>query len=106
MKNKWHDYLRIFLPNMWIMNFPYSESWDKALNRLLDEYPFVLTSPPHEATLGDVTVWTENYPYASFHPVIKGREQDVRPSRLTILKARRHLEDAGFKDATEFDDIG
>ena len=86
------------------MNNSYSESWDKALNRLLDKYTFTNVTP-YTAMLGDVKMWVANMPYAAFSPMIKGKEHDARPSRLTIVRAMRELYVAD-DEPQNFDDIG
>lgn len=99
---KLRDYLRSMLPDFWIMNEPYSESWDKALNRLLDKYMFT-DIDQYTAKLGDVEVWIANMPYSAFTPMSIGRSDLVRPSRSTIARAKRLLPPLP-KD--NFDDIG
>lgn len=84
------DFLRSLLPDFWIMNHPYSKSWDRALNRLLDKYQFT-DIKRYEAKLGTTTVWIENLPYASFTPRIPEKEPDLWASRPTIARALRIL---------------
>ena len=104
MKNKLSDYFRILLPDFWIMNYGYSQSWDKALNRLMDEHAFKVVNT-YTAMLGDTEVWIQNMPYAAFRPLIPGKDEGVRPSRLTIAKAIRHLKASGWNPEGEFDNI-
>jgi hypothetical protein len=84
------DFLRSLLPDFWLMNVPYSESWDRALNRLLDKYRFTGIDQCR-AKLGTTTVWIKNIPYAAFTPEIPGKEMDLRASRKTIARALRIL---------------
>lgn len=108
---KLRHYLRALSPGFWEMNYPYSESWDAALNRLLDKYPFTNITQYH-ATLGDVSVWVENMPYAAFRPEIEGRGKGVRASRATIARALEAFKrDGGFAVVApplceNFDDVG
>ena len=87
------------------MNYKYSPEWDRMLNELMSKHSFVQDDPTSYYTstnLGDYSIWIHNYPYAAFRP-----ESDTlnllsitpnnrfafssRPSRLTIIKARRKL---------------
>lgn len=73
-------------PSYWVMNYPYSEEWDTELRWLLDSgYTFEDVNE-HHARIGDYEVWIANHPYASF--TVQG---DIRPSRVTIMRARRVL---------------
>jgi cytidylate kinase len=85
----------IFKPSYWLMNHGYSAAWDKALNELLDEHTFKNIGE-HTAQLGHLTIWIENHPYASF-TVWHGAPGSVRPSRLTIERARNLLERDMFR---------
>ena len=101
-------FLKSIHPEFWIMIYPYSESWDAALNRLLDSYTFDNITK-HTTTLGDVTVWIANMPYAAFTPLINGLSNSVRPSRTTIVRAREALRLARGNEVGEvgeFDHIG
>lgn len=102
-KTRW--FLRSLLPDFWIMNYPYSESWDKALNRLLDVYDFSEIGV-YTAKLGDTKVWISNVPYAAFTPQIRGLMEDVRPSRITIARALEKLINSGFSLRGNFDSVG
>ena len=101
---KLRDYLRSMLPDFWIMTERYSESWDKAFNRLLDKYIFTDVGL-YTAKLGGIEVWIRNMPYAAFTPEIRGREKNVRPSRSTIARAKRLLPPLPIP-SKNFDDIG
>lgn len=109
MKTTIADCLRSLLPDFWIMNESYSDSWDAALNRLLDTYEFTNITP-YRAKLGSVSVWIANMPYGAFTPEIKGKPDDVRPSRRTIARAmrhlkKRHLKKSGYSKTGDFDNI-
>lgn len=103
--NKLRWALRSMLPDFWIMNYPYSKSWDEALNRLLDKYDFEKVGV-YSATLGDTEVWVENMPYAAFTPRIQGLTKYVRPSRSTIARAWEKLRETGFSSLGNFGKIG
>ena len=78
----------VFRPTYWLMNYSYSKEWDKELNTLMDEH-FFTNFQTYTTKLGDRKIWVENHPYASFTKVTLG--PTVRPSRLTIVRAKRHL---------------
>lgn len=75
------------MPDYWMMNYPYSEQWDKELNELMDKYPFRYISD-FDAKLGAQEIWIENHPYASFRP----DSRPICPSRMTIVRAKRKLD--------------
>lgn len=77
----------IFHPSTWLQNHEYSEEWDLELRYLMSRYPFTEIDF-YTAKLGNVVVWIENHPYASFH-----RHGDrYRPRRSTILQAYKKLQ--------------
>ena len=79
-----------FNSKYWIMNNVYCKEWDGELNQLMELHNF--TNINHYwATLGNTEIWVANHPYASFTKYIRGYG-DVRPSRLTIYKAKIKLE--------------
>lgn len=70
--------------------------WDHKLRELMKKHKFVpiksLSGAVYNAKLGDVVVWVENYPYASFNPYEPNIR--VRPSRTTLVLAReKYLRD-------------
>lgn len=67
------------------MNGQYSPSLDKELNELMRTNQFEYIDH-YEAKIGNKRVWIANHPYASFTKT----SGDGRPSRLTIVKARRN----------------
>lgn len=77
----------LFKPSFWSLHESYCEEWDRELNALLDHYCFINIST-YTATLGGKHIWVANYPYSCFHEINKS----VRPSRLTILRAKKQLE--------------
>lgn len=88
----------IINPSYWLMNHPFNEKWDQKLRGLLSED--VVIENRHKASFGGVGVWVENHPYASFAPLDSsffGSPIDIRPSRVTILKAgriiRKHMKE-------------
>lgn len=85
------DTLIIILnPRNWIMNDKYSFTWDSKLNLLLDKYDFKDINE-YTAKLNNEEIWIANHPYASFTKYSLGYDRK-RPSRYTILKAKRKLE--------------
>lgn len=83
------DWVLALSPRYWFMSYPYSDAWDARLNQLMEQNTFKWASPC-QAKLGGVHVWIENHPYASFSPY-KPAQINVRPSRLTIIRAHRKL---------------
>lgn len=57
----------ITTPTCWIRNYKTSKVWDEKLNTLLDEEDFILdwTGCTIYFPKSEITVWVENYPYAS-----------------------------------------
>lgn len=86
MKDFFRNLQFIFRPNFWLMNDPYDKDWDNEFNMLLDEHTFSNIGE-HTAKLGDTTIWISNYPFACF----RKRNINKRPSRLTILRAKKQL---------------
>lgn len=82
----------LFKPSFWLLHESYCEEWDRELNALLDHYCFINIST-YTATLGGKHIWVANYPYNCFHEINKS----VRPSRLTILRAKKQLEILGTR---------
>lgn len=76
-------------PSYWLMNYKYSEIWDKELNMLMSKNIFKVNSTyrHYDCELGGKIIWVSNHPYASFTSGISG--EYVRASRLTIIKAKR-----------------
>lgn len=86
----WYDYIHILVnPHYWLMNYPYSEIWDSKLNKLMENNKFS-NYTGYTSNLGDFEIWITNHPYASFTPYSCGK-LDVRPSRITILRAHRKM---------------
>ena len=73
-------------PSTWIQLHPYSETWDRELNSLLDNNSFE-DIEECLATLGGLTIWTESHPYASFRP----HNLKVRAKRSTVSRAHEKL---------------
>lgn len=91
------NFVFIFMPHYWIMNYSYSKEWDKTLNKLLDTFNFMPDCDEYTATIGNQLIWIENYPCACFTPYGRGHAS-FRASRLTILRARFLLEKTLQKD--------
>lgn len=90
----------IFNPSYWVMNYQYSPEWDRKLNELMSKHPGNYYT---DTKLGEYDIWIYNYPYAAFRPsstrlslsTIPHDDRFVfssRPSRLTIIKAKRKLD--------------
>ena len=99
------DLLHItFNPTFWLMNYKYDEEWDMELVRLMNQYRAVDESL-YIHKLGDKRIWTTNYPYAYASP-FEDKKEDIRPSRLTILRLRRKIRHdkryEGISDGTAF----
>jgi hypothetical protein len=73
-------------PSCWLQNHPFCPEWDVELNRLMRTERFV-NADKYTAEIGGHEVWVANHPYASFTL----RRHEVRPSRATILRAKRKL---------------
>ena len=90
----------IFRPSYWFMLNRFSSEWDKELNELMDKYYFAIIKYPSgevfTAMLGNTEVWIENHPYSSFYNAqdIDYVERRRRPSRLTILRAKKLLDES------------
>ena len=82
-------FLKSLTPAFWIMQGPYSDDWDKTLNRLLDEHTFT-EQDGFTCKLGNLQIWIQNYPYSCFHPYVP--RLDVRAKRTTIIRAREQYE--------------
>lgn len=82
------DFLVYINPKYWLMLIPYSKKWDEQLNFLLNNYIFTDIGD-YTAKIGGVEVWTANFPYCSFNKYRP--EEKCRPSRVTLLRAKRKL---------------
>ncbi len=87
MENFFRNLQFIFRPKFWLMNDSYDKDWDNEFNRLLYEHTFS-DIDEHTAKLGDTEIWIANYPFACF----RKRYADKRPSRLTILRAKKQFD--------------
>lgn len=87
----------IFRPRYWNMLYPYSAEWDRKLNKLLDNHDFKDIGA-FRAMLGDSEIWISNHPYAAFTPYRDSDKLELRPSRLTIKRARKKLLNDMFGD--------
>ena len=87
MKDFFKSLQFIFRPKFWLMNGPYDKDWDNEFNVLLDEHTFS-NIDEYTTKLGDTTIWIANYPFACF----RKRYVNKRPSRLTILRAKKLLD--------------
>jgi|GEM_PF-2800259 hypothetical protein len=84
----------IFRPSFWLMLIPFNKQWDDKLNELLNNHKFT-NIDHHNADLGNARIWIENYPYCCFW--LRKGIQRYRPSRLTILRAKKILNESGGK---------
>lgn len=86
----------IFCPRYWFQIHPYSEGWDKRLNKLMREYKFELDGSDlakrYVVKLGTQVIWIANHPYGSFLPYYEpNHRMEFRPRRTTIFLANRKL---------------
>lgn len=84
------DFLISISSRFWIMNYPYSRIWNDTLKEKMKTEKFKRLSA-HTAILGNLKIWTSNYPYASF--THRQGWLNVRPSRMTIIRANRKMEE-------------
>jgi len=91
----------LFTPSCWLQNNSYSAGWNMELKMLMNENKFEDLGSG-VVRLGGVVIWANNHPYASFntwtsllhkHETGLEYDDDVRPSRVTILKAWDQLKD-------------
>mgnify|MGYP001769164340 CR=1 FL=1 len=86
-----NNYLRVFLTQLcWFQNCPYSKEWDNKLNDLLKTENFIIVQEGYKVRLNEYIIWVANHPYNSFTIILCGYE--VRPKRITILKAMDKLQ--------------
>jgi hypothetical protein len=83
----------IFKPSFWIMNYSYNKEVDRLMLSLLSKYSFT-DFDGYTAMLGDVEIWTTNYPYSSMYP---RSVTNARASRSTIELAKIKLIEAQLK---------
>lgn len=95
MKNKIFNALLnlqfIFKPSYWLMNDDYSKELDLIINKLLDDNDFIITSK-YVAKLGKFNIWIGNRPYACMVFDSESYFRGKRPSRLTIKRGLKKLE--------------
>ncbi|WP_332031047.1 hypothetical protein [Kaistella sp.] len=91
----------IFKPKYWLMNKRYNKKVDDIMNQLLDKYEFTKITG-NTAYLGDNEIWITNAPYSCMYPYKFGYESRYRPSRLTIQKGLRKLQEIEDKKQSDF----
>lgn len=84
--DEFDDLITSFSPSYWGQLYNYCPLWDAKLNALMDKYEFTSITK-YTAKLGETEIWIQNHPYASFTPY----NSSIRPSRITVAKARRKL---------------
>lgn len=84
----------IFKPSYWVMNENYNPAIDKIMSKLIDNHDLVIIDS-YTAKLGDHTIWIANQPYCCFY--FYPKKLSGRPSRLTIEKGIKKLNDAYLK---------
>jgi len=82
-------FFTIFHPSFWVMNHPYSKAWDEQFNILICENKFEKIDNYH-ARLGNLILWTVNYPHAAFS-ITSPIELKIRPKRYTIYLAYQKM---------------
>lgn len=93
----------IFKPHFWLMNNRYDKSLDELINLLLDRYDFTEIDYS-TANLGDFVIWISNYPYSSMM-IYDENVHKLRPSRLTILRAKKKLDNCRKKTNIKYNQI-
>ena len=96
----------LFNYNYWIMNHKYDKEWDRTLRSLMktekfeqvNTFGFTRSECQEEfeptkylVRLGSHNLWISNYPYACFIKNMKLPSECVRPSRNTIYKLWKKL---------------
>ena len=86
--NRINNFLyRLLHPTFWLQNYPSDESVDILLNVMMDADAPVKVGE-HETQIGDLRIWTSNWPYAY------GRVQgmgDPMPFPLTRVRLRKYI---------------
>lgn len=81
----------LFHPSLWNQNYPTNMEWDAKLNALMEENEFIRTGS-HTASIGGISLWVSNHPYASFNPILEGgAELKILPAKMTRVKAGKAL---------------
>lgn len=78
---------RLFCPSFWHQIEKTCLIWDKALNEILDKNPNVVTGP-YETKIGDLSIWTSNYPYSYGHP---SNSSNMLPLPITRVRLRNYI---------------
>lgn len=78
----------LYTPSCWIRNRPTNREWDKKVRQQLKNPKFTNINS-YKCNLRDLTIWTENYPYA-YGTDDTGRVKGM-PSRRTVFKLRNAL---------------
>ena len=90
LRELWDRVIIVINPMFWTMSEKFSKKLDDQLNNLMKENKFVKnTYSDCHAQLGNERFWIENYPYSCFE---SDTYENLRPSRLTILRAKRKLD--------------
>lgn len=83
-----YDFIWVLLhPSFWIMNYPYNEGWDKALNEAMDNKAMVFKQGACRIELDGLEIWVANYPYAYGTNTVSG----IRPSRRTVNRLASYI---------------
>jgi len=75
-------------PKWWFRNYSTDDGWSAKLNKLMDENAEVTVSGCFGIKLGDVFVWTANYPYAYGSRM---GINDGLPSRKTAVRLNYYI---------------
>lgn len=84
-------FLEALMPNMWILVTRYSKGLDSFINKSLDSGHAPKRIDKYYAELNGRKLWVANYPYGY------AAVNDLRPSRLTILRFRDALDASDFQ---------
>lgn len=80
-------------PGFWLTQKPYSAEYDRYLNELMDQNAPITERSEHTRKIGNLTIWTSNYPYCYGHPY--GRDQiEILPARRTVKRLHKYIEKA------------
>lgn len=80
----------VFHPSYWIQNHDEDKRWDREFNEHLESGRFKIINR-YTAEINGVTVWIANQPYATFRRYDHLGPHDHRPSRWTIRRGLKLL---------------
>lgn len=88
MASRWKWELKAILkPNYWFRNYGTSKDLSDFIHESLDAGSRVEILPSYEMTIGGLTLWRGNYPYAYGYIITPGTPK-LLPSRSAVLRLR------------------